>query len=133
MLSYRRKIAVTLLARWAAMIAVALWVLFPSGTMPGRTANGELTIMLCTGDGPVSMTVDDQGQPLPAEKGENGDHASKPCSFAAAHLPSLAPLGEVFAHVTATFVESAPLPVAISARQSPDHSFAEPRAPPAFL
>lgn len=89
--------------------------------------------MLCTGDGPVAMVLDAYGQPAPAEKDGDGGHAGKPCSFAAAHVLAMPAFGETFAHVTATFVHSAPLPVAVSARQAPAHSLADSRAPPTFL
>ena len=94
---------------------------------------GALTVMLCTGDGPVAMTLNADGQPAPADKEGTGSHSGKPCSFAAAHVLAVPPLGELAAHVTAVFVHSAPLPVAVSARQAPAHSLADSRAPPAFL
>lgn len=122
-----------MLARMAALVTVCLWTIFPSGTMPGHTATGALTVMLCTGDGPVAMTLNADGQPAPADKEGTGSHSGKPCSFAAAHVLAVPPLGELAAHVTAVFVHSAPLPVAVSARQAPAHSLADSRAPPAFL
>jgi hypothetical protein len=32
--------------------------LLPAGLMPARAADGTMVIVLCTGDGPVEMTVD---------------------------------------------------------------------------
>jgi len=53
------------LAFWALLAPFLLLSLLPSSAMPARAADGTLTMVLCTGDGPVEMAMDlATGQPV---------------------------------------------------------------------
>ncbi len=79
-----------------ATLALFVRLLFPSGFMlsPDRTALP--TIVICTGQGAMTVTLDAQGHKVEASKG--GDHhgsdgkTSHPCTFAAATVSAVAPL-----------------------------------------
>lgn len=47
---------------WALRLAVVLPLmvlgLFPAGVMPGQGADGAMTLVICTGNGPMLMVVD---------------------------------------------------------------------------
>ncbi|WP_304172369.1 DUF2946 family protein [Phenylobacterium aquaticum] len=79
-----------------ATLALFVRLLFPSGFMlsPDRTALP--TIVICTGQGAMTVTLDAQGHKV--EAGQGGDHhgsdgkTSHPCTFAAATVSAVAPL-----------------------------------------
>ena len=51
----------TILQRLLGVLLVLPFVvlsLLPAGLMPARAADGTMVVVLCTGDGPVEMTVD---------------------------------------------------------------------------
>lgn len=53
------------LAFWALLAPFLLLSLLPSSAMPARAADGTLTMVLCTGDGPIEMMMDlATGQPV---------------------------------------------------------------------
>lgn len=77
-----------------AALALLVRLLFPSGFMlsPDRTARP--TIVICTGQGAMTFTLDADGHKVAADKG--GDHksdnkTSHPCTFAAATVAAVAP------------------------------------------
>jgi hypothetical protein len=71
---------------WLAMLLPFLALsLVPSGLMPGRAADGTLTLVLCTADGPREVSVD-LGGGAP-------DQAQTGCPFALMHGPALLPAG----------------------------------------
>lgn len=70
------------LALWVMAVALMLAAAVPSGVMPGRGADGALTLVLCTADGPAQVTIDPvTGKPVaaPAER----------CAWALAQAPVL--------------------------------------------
>jgi hypothetical protein len=72
------------LALWALLAAFAPLALLPAGVMPSQGAGG-LTLVLCTGDGPVSVTLD----PV---TGEPTQDAPDRCAWAVAQGPAVLPL-----------------------------------------
>jgi hypothetical protein len=73
--------------------------LLPQGVMPGRSAEGTLTLTLCSGDGPVDVTIDlATGEPLAPGHGK----VSQTCDWA---------MGQVAALVGAEPVANGPLQV----------------------
>ena len=70
-------------ACWLAALAVLLRVLVPGGFMPAPVAAGTLVLVLCTGQGPVTLQVDDAGTPVAPHNDPTGklvDH--HPCPYA---------------------------------------------------
>ena len=53
-LSGSRKLAL----RLVVVLPVLALVLFPAGMMPGQATDGQMVWVLCSGDGPVMMTID---------------------------------------------------------------------------
>ena len=71
-------------------LALAVFALLPHGVMPARIA-GTMTVVICTGNGPMTLVTDSRGLPVaPAPMGRDTD-AKAPCGFAllaaAATLP----------------------------------------------
>ena len=65
------------------LLALLLQAAIPAGFMPGKTGDGTVQMVICTGTGPATITVDADDAPgLPHDgkhnKGEK-DHA--PCPF----------------------------------------------------
>ncbi|MCX7889168.1 MAG: hypothetical protein N2422_05480 [Rhodobacteraceae bacterium] len=56
------------------LLAAAL----PAAVMPSAGGDGTVTLVLCSGDGPVEVTLDSRGNPVPAASGAG-------CDWAAAH------------------------------------------------
>ena len=95
--------------RWRAIVVpvvLTAWLLrafIPLGFMPAAAEDGWVTLVICTGDGVSSITIDAEGRPVePAAPAEpvTGKHQEGPCpqsasaKFAAAAvtegaLPSL--------------------------------------------
>jgi hypothetical protein len=48
------------------ILAFALRALVPAGFMLAPSAVGEMTVVLCTGHGPQTITLDADGKPVPA-------------------------------------------------------------------
>jgi hypothetical protein len=70
-----------------AMLAFALRAATPAGFMLAATERGALTVTLCSGHGPETITVDAQsGAPQDKAPTKNGEDAKAqaPCVFAAA-------------------------------------------------
>ena len=69
------------LALWAMLVPFLMVALVARGVMPGRSAEGMLTVVLCTADSPVNHRIAlDGGAPPPV-----GDGADHPCAHAQAH------------------------------------------------
>ena len=72
---------------WALLAPSLFMSLLPAAAMPARAADGTLTMVLCTEDGPVEMVLDlATGQP--AEKAPQGKtgHCDWSCGLFAADL-----------------------------------------------
>lgn len=66
----------TRLTSFLCLLALCLASAIPQGWMPVRGAQGELIFVICTGDGPVEMVLDRDGDaPGPA------DSEPTPCKF----------------------------------------------------
>lgn len=62
---------------WLALIALLLIVLIPPGYMAASDAHGP-ALVICSGHGPVSMSLDAAGHPSKAPK----SRPDAPCAFA---------------------------------------------------
>jgi len=84
---------------WLLIAPFLLTLLVPPSIMPARTADGGMSIVICTGDGPLEMRIDPAtGEPLPDHK----DDAGAGCHWNA--LRDAATLAEpVFAAPAAAF------------------------------
>ena len=94
------------------LLLYCLSILLPHGYMPARDAQGRVTISLCTGNGPINIVVDADGQPStalesPSQAESSAHSAHSPCPFAAANL------------ATAQSAWHDALPMATSARLKP--------------
>lgn len=69
------------LALVAMLVPFLMVALVARGVMPGRSAAGGLTVVLCTSDGPVSHRLAADGGAAPPV----GDGADHPCAHALAH------------------------------------------------
>ena len=77
------------------ILAFALRALVPAGFMLAPSAVGEMTVVLCTGHGPQTITLDADGKPVPAAP-KQSQHTL--CAYAsvggvALSEPVLAPAG----------------------------------------
>lgn len=75
-----------------AALALVLRLVFPSGFMlsTGRT---ELPgIVICTGQGAVTLAVGEDGRPLKPGHPSGADKTSHPCTFAVAASAAMAPI-----------------------------------------
>ena len=101
----------TILGRALVALALAVLALLPPGVMPARVGDA-MTVVICTGDGPLTLVTDSQGRPVaPAD----GTDAKAPCAFA-------------LLAATATLPEAQALPLPV-ARIRP---FDPARRPPTF-
>ncbi|WP_374576188.1 hypothetical protein [Phenylobacterium sp.] len=65
-----------------ACLALGLRILAPPGFMVAAPDEGRSSpIVICTGHGPQTLHLDDQGRPLPADDDRSSGHG--PCVFAA--------------------------------------------------
>lgn len=68
----------TSLGRVLVALALAILALLPPGVMPARVG-GAMTVVICTGDGPLTLVTDSHGRPVaPADSPD----AKAPCAFA---------------------------------------------------
>ena len=118
-------------ANFLILIAFAVRSLLPMGLMLAAVPDhaGAVEIVICTGHGPQSLTVDDEGRPLPA-KAPAADKSTCP----------YAPVGAVAANdetpVLAQTVRYAALTYAIAAeifRATPKPGAQSARGPPSLL
>jgi hypothetical protein len=85
--------------------------LLPQGVMPGRSADGTLTLTLCTGTGTVDVVIDaDTGVPVSPAHGE----VSQTCDWA---------MGQVAALVGEADAQSGP-PLVLRPFDAPAETFA---------
>lgn len=78
------------LAAWLVVLALAARLLVPAGFMP-VAANGGVTMMLCTGMGPVTATphaMPGMRHGAPAKQDGHGK-AEAPCAFSSVTAPTL--------------------------------------------
>ncbi|MGQ0671468.1 MAG: DUF2946 family protein [Hyphomicrobium sp.] len=73
------------------VLALAVRGLVPTGYMlsPAADGSGEMTIVVCTGHGPLLMTIDADGNPVPPAKPAASDTGL--CAFAASAAVAVAP------------------------------------------
>ncbi len=71
---------------WILLVPFMLLTLLPAAVMPAQTVNGTMTLVLCTGDGPVETVMDLGGAPDENTPMQRCDWAAQ---AAAALLPDL--------------------------------------------
>jgi hypothetical protein len=105
-----------------ALLALAIRVVAPPGTMFGERADGRgVTIVLCTGHGPV--TIDDPYAP----KNDKTDNKSQsPCAFSAGAAP---PVPESASLPAYTLVAFAAAPIRAALDLVPGRGLAAPPPP----
>lgn len=54
--------------RWLAVLPFLLFSAILPGTMVARDAQGTISVVLCSGDGPVQMAVAADGSLVPADE-----------------------------------------------------------------
>jgi hypothetical protein len=80
-----------------AALAVLVRLLFPSGFMLSPDRAALPTLVICTGQGAMTVAIDAQGHAHKVEAGDRGDpksdgKTSHPCTFAVATAAFTAPL-----------------------------------------
>ena len=91
------------------ILAFALRALVPAGFMLAPSAVGEMTVVLCTGHGPQTITLDADGKPVPATP-KQSQHTN--CAYAsvggvALSEPVLAPAGHDITFFGCRFIPGA--------------------------
>ncbi len=76
-----------------AAMALLLRLAFPTGFMLSPSRAELPTIVICTGQGAMTVTLGDNGKPAQAGESHKSDagKTSHPCTFAAATVAALAP------------------------------------------
>jgi hypothetical protein len=109
-------------------LALVVNVLIPAGFMLARAQTGdEITILICTGNGPQTLTLDSDGHQIPAKNDQNDD---KRCDFAKsgalasasdapARLATAVRYAAVIYRVSREVHRATPKPGAVSARGPP--------------
>lgn len=113
--------------RWVLIAPLLLLLFAPPSVMPVKTADGGISIVICTGDGPLEMRIDPEtGDPLP----DRDDKDNAGCHWNAlrdvATLPDLAPAPAA----AAFFSEQAVVATALVPRQPTRYERPPARAPP---
>lgn len=104
-----------------AALAMAVRIMLPSGYMPGATASGAPTIIICSGSGPLAMSL-----PMSPDRDHHDhDKAEHPCAFAATAAPAELPAAT--APLLALQAEAVVATRAITLR--PGHGLAAPPPP----
>ncbi|PTE15541.1 hypothetical protein [Pseudogemmobacter blasticus] len=75
---------------WVLLVPFLLMSLISPAVMPARADDGTLTLVLCTGDGPVEMTID-LATGAPAKKAPDG--SPDRCAWACAQCAGACPGG----------------------------------------
>jgi hypothetical protein len=70
---------------WAFVVALAVRVLLPGGTMLASGETGGPTVVLCTGSGPVEAVFQD-GKVTPVKHAPAAPHEHGACPFAGGHV-----------------------------------------------
>lgn len=116
-------------------LAVLMKILVPSGTMISAQG-GAMTIVLCTGSGPVMMAVpmtDDQGRDGHNQDGHD-QGKDMPCAFSALSAPSMAAADPMVLAIALAFIIEASLRFVSSGYvAAPAYMRPHPRGPPAAI
>ena len=122
-----------LLCRWVILAALMLGGMMPASVMPHLADDGTMTVVICSGDGPLELRLDaETGEPVEDDGGD--EHRSS----AGCHLNGLRDAG-VFAstvEIPVTAVAARPLrDVAIAIRTLHALPYPRPltRAPPSAV
>jgi hypothetical protein len=91
-----------MLAVWLATLALLVKVAVPAGYMIG-TEHGTITIELCSGTGPMTMTMAMPGMAHHDPKSDH-DKAEQPCPFSGLSAPSLAAADPILLAIAITFI-----------------------------
>lgn len=113
------------------LLALMLRVIVPAGYMPDFSAasDGMFKVVICTANGMQTVSLDEDGQPVPDQ---STGHVDQPCAFSGLAAVAL-PTAETFEPISLTF-EAAVLArhsepeLPVSVRGPPLGS----RAPPSF-
>lgn len=116
-----------------ALLAMVLRALIPAGWMPAQAGQGT-GLVICTGQGLVTIQVGPDGKPLPAHPGDQDQtHHHDVCPFAAAaHLAPPAIVAALGAPSALAMGNAQRIPPALY-RGLARHSLASPRAPPRLV
>ena len=89
---------------WLIALALLMKVMVPTGYMLG-TSTGSITIELCSGYGPMTMTMT-IAIPRMAHHGGKSDHgkAAQPCAFSGLSAPSLAAADPILLALALAFI-----------------------------
>ncbi len=114
------------------LMAMLVWSVLSPGLMPTRMADGGVVLALCSGDGPVMVTVGADGVPVPAKDGKSalGTHD---CSFAQTAAPLLAPAASLPLPVALAAPGAIDWPRALAPRSAPRALRPDVRGPPLTL
>jgi hypothetical protein len=124
------KRTIRIAAACVAFIAMFMHGLMPVGWMPGGSAGTPITI--CTMDGPVSVVLDQNGQPTKQKQSPANRHNGDFCPFGASvHLASPVTADMVLAPAATGGVRVADIPHEILQLRS-RYTSQSPRAPPSF-
>jgi hypothetical protein len=91
-----------MLAVWLAVLALLMKVAVPAGYMIG-TEHGSITIELCSGTGPMTMTMQMPGMAHHDNKSDHGK-GEQPCPFSGLSAPSLAAADPILLAIAITFI-----------------------------
>ncbi|MCC5982474.1 MAG: hypothetical protein JJU26_12235 [Oceanicaulis sp.] len=73
-----------------AFIGALTGGLMPSGWMPEAHGDGQFSLVICTADGPLTLTLDEHGQPVDADALEEVAKDTR-CDFAGLAGPAMLP------------------------------------------
>jgi len=116
------------LLKLVCVFALVVNVLIPAGFMLARAqTSDEITIVICTGNGPQTFVLDSDGHQIPAKQNQNDD---KRCDFAKsgalafaseapAELAAVVKYAAVTHRVSREVHRATPKPGAVSARGPP--------------
>lgn len=109
------------------LVPVLLAALIPSGLMPVRAADGALTLVLCTPEGPVTLAVDPAtGEPVQQT-------APDRCAWAMAHAAALLPDPVPAVSVAPRAAEPLTVAQASLPERQDRHPSPLPRGPPSLI
>jgi hypothetical protein len=89
-------------ARWLIASALLLRILVPTGYMLGFEG-GSVNIELCSGYGPMKMTMPMVGMMHHDQKGDHSK-AEPPCEFSGLSAPSLAGVDQILLAIAIAFI-----------------------------